>query len=145
MRLRLTTTAFAFIASGVLTACSSGNASAPTTTIGQFPPGALSTPAPTPIPGSIAPLGATQTVADLRYGFGPTIAKGPGIDPAGDAKALIAPTFVSPATAPIPGTVTMGSYATNERFVLRVPTAWNGKLVVAGTPATRSEFANDAI
>jgi len=46
---------------------------------------------------------------------------------------------------PIPGTATFGSYAANERFVLRVPTAWNGKLVIAGTPALRSEFANDAI
>ncbi|GAC1444701.1 MAG: tannase/feruloyl esterase family alpha/beta hydrolase [Vulcanimicrobiaceae bacterium] len=82
---------------------------------------------------------------DMRYSFGPTIAKAPGVDPAGDAKALIAPSYVSPATAPIPGDVTTGSYAANERFVLRVPTAWNGKLVIAGTPATRSEFANDAI
>lgn len=99
-----------------------------------FPPGA-----------SPAPLGTTQKVADLRYGFGPTIPNAPGVDPAGDAKALIAPTYVSPATAPIAGSIVTGSYAVNERFVLRVPTAWNGKLVVAGTPATRSEFANDAI
>lgn len=145
MRLRLATTALVLLTSAFFTACSGGSGSAPTSTVGALPPGSASTPAPTPVPQAIAPLGVTQTVADLRFGFGPTIAKAPGVDPAGDAKALIAPTFVSPASAPIPGTITLGSYATNERFVLRVPTAWNGKLVVAGTPATRSEFANDAI
>lgn len=92
-----------------------------------------------------AALGTTQQVADLRFGFGPTIPKAPGVDPAGDAKALIASTYISPATSPIPGSITMGSYGANERFVLRVPTAWNGNLVIAGTPATRSEYANDAI
>ena len=29
------------------------------------------------------------------------------------------------------------------RFLLRLPDDWNGKLVVAGTPAQRSEFTSD--
>lgn len=91
------------------------------------------------------PLSAGSLVADLRFGFSPTPAPSPGFDPAADAKALIAPGTPSPATAPIPGTLATGSYAANERYVIKVPTSWNGKLVEAGTPAFRSEFANDAI
>jgi hypothetical protein len=84
-------------------------------------------------------------VADLRFGHAPLPAAAPGYDPAADAKALILPGTPSPATSPIPGTQLTGSYATNERFVIRVPDAWNGRLVVVGTPSFRSEFANDAI
>jgi hypothetical protein len=84
-------------------------------------------------------------VPDLRFGQAPLPAGSPGYDPAGDASALILPGTPSPATSPIPGTQLTGSYATDERFVIRVPDAWNGKLVVVGTPAFRSEFANDAI
>ncbi len=69
----------------------------------------------------------------------------PGYDPAADAKALIVAGTPSPATAPVPGTLATGSYATNQRYVIKVPQNWNGKLIVAGTPAFRSEFANDAI
>lgn len=32
-----------------------------------------------------------------------------------------------------------------QELVLKLPKTWNGQLVVAGTPGTRSEFANDAI
>jgi hypothetical protein len=148
MRFGLATTALVLFASALFIGCSGGSGGAPTTTVGALPPGSAGSPAPTPTavpPAPIASLGATQTVADRRFGFGPTLAKAPGVDPAGNAKALIAPTFVSPARAPVAGTVTMGSYATDEGFVVRVPTAWNGKPVVAGTPATRIEFANDAI
>lgn len=91
------------------------------------------------------PLPAGATVADLRFGFSPTPAAFPGYDPAGDAKALIVAGTPSPAAAAVPGTLATGSYAENQRYVIKVPAAWNGKLVVAGTPATRSEFANDAI
>ncbi len=38
-----------------------------------------------------------------------------------------------------------GSLGPGQRFVLRLPDAWNGKLVAAGTPALRSEFASDLI
>ncbi|MBV9439634.1 MAG: hypothetical protein JOZ24_06560, partial [Candidatus Eremiobacteraeota bacterium] len=86
-------------------------------------------------------------VADLRYGQVPVPAtnSASGYDPAGDAAALILPGTPSPATAPIPGTQFLGSLGTDERYVIRVPDAWNGKLVVIGTPSQRSEFADDAI
>jgi hypothetical protein len=84
-------------------------------------------------------------VADLRWHFAPLPTAGNGYDPLGDASALILPTSPSPATNPIPGVQVTGSYAADERYVIRVPDAWNGKLVVIGTPAFRSEFANDGI
>jgi hypothetical protein len=82
---------------------------------------------------------------DLRWGRLPLPAPTPGYDPAADVQASIVPGTPSPAPYPIPGVQLIGSYAPNERFVLRVPTDWNGRLVVAGTPAFRSEFAGDAI
>ena len=84
-------------------------------------------------------------VPDLRWKFAPIPVSGNGYDPLGDANALILPTSPTGTTAPIPGVQTLGSYATDERYVIRVPDAWNGKLVVIGTPAFRSEFANDGI
>lgn len=95
--------------------------------------------------GAAAVRGNGTHVPDLRFGHAPLPPSSPGYDPAGDARALILPGTPSPATSPIPGTQLTGSYAVGERFVLRIPDAWNGKLVVVGTPATRSEFANDAI
>ncbi|MGP6189192.1 MAG: hypothetical protein ACLPSH_03780 [Vulcanimicrobiaceae bacterium] len=92
-----------------------------------------------------APLLSPGTkIPDLRYGKFTLPAAFPGYDPAGDAAALVL-NYVSPATAPVPGTLATGSYAVNERYVIKVPAAWNGKLIVAGTPATRSEFANEGI
>lgn len=47
----------------------------------------------------------------------------------------------------ITGTLTVKD-ETGERvqeIVLKVPSAWNGRLVVAGTPGTRNEFANEAV
>ena len=84
-------------------------------------------------------------VPDLRFGSAPTPPPQPGFDPAGDARALIAPTWRTPAAQPIPGDQFLGSYAQDERYVIRIPQKWNGSLVVCGTPGTRSEFANDAI
>jgi hypothetical protein len=98
----------------------------------------------TKLAGETVMRGGTH-VPDLRFGQAPLPAGSPGYDPAGDAKALILPGTASPATSPIPGTQLTGSYASDERFVIRVPDAWNGNLVVVGTPAFRSEFANDAI
>ena len=94
------------------------------------------------------PLAAGTAAADLRYpNTIPTATPPlfPGYAPAGDAAALFVAGTSSPATAAVPGTLATGSYATNERYVIKVPTAWNGKLMVAGTPAFRSEFANDFI
>jgi hypothetical protein len=88
---------------------------------------------------------STQTVGDLRFGSAPVPAVAPGFDPSGDAKALFLPGTLSPATAPVPGTIITGSLGPNERFVVRVPTPWNGKLMVAGTPAFRSEYASDFV
>ncbi|AKT37932.1 hypothetical protein [Chondromyces crocatus] len=52
----------------------------------------------------------------------------------------------------VPGTEVTGTLVTVEngvtrkqRVVLKLPTAWNGHLVVAGTPGTRNEFSNDVI
>jgi len=108
-------------------------------------PAFAQTPAPTPNPLEPHTENLRNPVADLRFGFVTVPAAKPGFDPAGDAKALLAPGTVSPATAPIPGDQWTGVLPGGGRYVLRVPANWNGTLVVAGTPATRSEFANDAI
>ncbi len=84
-------------------------------------------------------------VPDLRFGHAPLPAAAPGYDPTGDALALMAPGTPSPATAAIPGLQDFDSLAPGHRFVVRIPQAWNGDLVVCGTPAMRSECANDAI
>jgi alpha-beta hydrolase superfamily lysophospholipase len=84
-------------------------------------------------------------VADLRFGFAPLPAATPGYYPAGDAQALMLPSLASPATRAVPGVQYTGSYSPGERFVIRVPNAWNGSLVVAGTPASRNEFSNDLV
>lgn len=60
-----------------------------------------------------------------------------------DAQA-ISPVIEPPAD-PIPGWRATGSLWDTERFVIRIPHRWNGRLAVAGTPAVRSEFANDRI
>lgn len=82
-------------------------------------------------------------VPDLRFGAAPLPPAFPGYDPAGDARALVPAGFVSPASAAIPGLRLRGSLGPSQRFVVNVPSAWNGRLVVCGTPATRSEHAND--
>jgi hypothetical protein len=62
---------------------------------------------------------------------------------AADARA-ISPALTPPAEA-IPGWRVSGSLFAAERFIARIPKRWNGRLVVAGTPALRSEYANDFI
>jgi hypothetical protein len=84
-------------------------------------------------------------VTDLRFGAAPLPPAAPGFDPLQDAAEIYPAQVPSPATAPIPGTQATGSYAAGERYVVRVPDAWNGRLVVAGTPGVRTEFSNDAI
>jgi alpha-beta hydrolase superfamily lysophospholipase len=87
----------------------------------------------------------TQKVPDLRFGFVPLPGAEPGYDPAADAKAIMFPGLASPAVEPVPGVQYTGSYAAGQRFVIRVPRAWNGSLIVAGTPGTRNEFCNDLV
>jgi hypothetical protein len=83
---------------------------------------------------------------DLRFGVAPLPAPQPGYAPAADAWGLVdAASWRDPGDAPIPGVVVTGSLAPGQRYVLRIPDGWNGKLVVAGTPAFRSEYANDCI
>jgi hypothetical protein len=86
-----------------------------------------------------------QQIPDLRFGRAPLPEPSPGVDPAGDALALVARGVQSPALTPVPGRLAFGSLGPGQRYVVRLPDAWNGKLVAAGTPATRSEFASDLI
>jgi hypothetical protein len=89
-------------------------------------------------------LPAGQPVSDLRCGQFAWPTSFPGYDPKTDATCL-ALNYVTPATSPVPGTLATGSYANNERYIIKVPDAWNGSLMVAGTPAMRSEYANEEI
>lgn len=82
---------------------------------------------------------------DLRRGAVALPEPGPGYDPAGDASALLAAGSLSPAREPILGHDLRGSFGPGSRYIVRIPLAWNGKLAVCGTPAMRSEYANDGI
>jgi hypothetical protein len=84
-------------------------------------------------------------VPDLRFGAAPLPAPSPGYDPEGDSRALILAGTPSCAPHPVPGREIRGSAYDGQRFFVRIPDAWNGRLGVCGTPATRSEHANDAI
>lgn len=82
---------------------------------------------------------------DLRFGEAPLPPNAPGFEPALDASALVGPGYRSPASLPVPGTLIHTSLGPGQRTLLRIPAAWNGRLLAAGTPATRSEFANDLV
>jgi hypothetical protein len=84
-------------------------------------------------------------VPDLRFGAAPLPAPCPGYDPEGDARALIQTGTPSCSPQPIPGREVRGSSREGQRYFVRIPEVWNGRLAVCGTPATRSEHANDAI
>ena len=68
--------------------------------------------------------------------------KGQGLHP--DAL-QVAPAPPAPwqASEPVPGHQLRGTLDGHGRYVLRIPDRWNGRLVVAGTPGTRTEFAGD--
>ncbi len=82
---------------------------------------------------------------DLRLGFAPLPEAAGGNDPAGDIAAVMAPGLASPAHEPIEGVMLLGSLGGAQRYLLKIPAEWNGKLAVCGTPATRSEYVNDGL
>ena len=84
-------------------------------------------------------------VPDLRFDARALPEPAPGYDPAGDARAMVSASYVSPAPVPIPGRRVRGSFGPGHRFVASIPEDWNGRLVVCGTPAMRSEHASDLI
>jgi pimeloyl-ACP methyl ester carboxylesterase len=61
--------------------------------------------------------------------------------------ALVTPPVTTPITKAVPGVQINAKIASDPtgqaRFLLRLPDDWNGRLVVAGTPAQRSEFTSD--
>jgi hypothetical protein len=65
---------------------------------------------------------------------------GQGVHP--DAAAVAPAAWPSP-DRPVPGLQLRGQLQEHGRFVLRIPDSWNGRLVVAGTPGTRTEYAGD--
>ena len=74
--------------------------------------------------------------------FGPEVPIGSPAYAARDA-ADLTPSIVETPPEPIPGRRATGSLGPAQRYVVRIPDRWNGRLVVAGTPAQRSEFACD--
>jgi pimeloyl-ACP methyl ester carboxylesterase len=92
----------------------------------------------------IEPIGEIH-LEDLRFGAAPLPAAAPGYDPALDATALVAPGYRSPAEHSVPGVLIHTSLGPGQRTLVRIPDEWNRRLIVAGTPATRSEFANDLV
>ena len=85
-----------------------------------------------------------QSVPPGAFGLhGPDVPFGSAAYATADARA-ISPALAPPPD-PIPGWRASGSLFPDERYVARIPKKWNGRLVVAGTPAQRSEFANDLI
>ena len=66
-----------------------------------------------------------------------------------DAKAIAPadPSDWTPITHPVPGVLIKGTLKDDDqaRFLLQLPKEWNGKLVVAGASATRSEFNGDLV
>lgn len=90
------------------------------------------------------PYMPAQALPDGAFGvFGPEVRIGSAAYAAADARA-ISPKLSPPADA-IPGWRVSGSLWRAQRLIARIPKRWNGRLVVAGTPAQRSEFANDLI
>jgi hypothetical protein len=67
---------------------------------------------------------------------------GQGVHP--DAVAVAPAGWPSPKRA-VSGRQLRGQLPGQGAFVLRIPDDWNGRLVVAGTPGTRTEYAGDLI
>jgi hypothetical protein len=73
-----------------------------------------------------------ESVSDVR---------GPATRDADEITAAATPRVAEP----IEGVRAAGSLWPGQRFAFRVPKVWNGRLVVAGCPGQRSEFACDRI
>jgi len=91
-----------------------------------------------------SPTGPTTLPNDALTGW-PAFAFTPVTD-----RGVIAPaTNPTTITKAVPGIQVEGYYADDPageaRFLLRFPTDWNGKLVVAGASGTRSEFNGDFV
>lgn len=90
------------------------------------------------------PYDVSQPLPAGAFGiFGPAVTHGTPEYAAADARA-ISPSLQSP-PEPIPGWRVRGSLWPGEHFIARIPKQWNGRLIVTGTPALRSEYVNDLI
>jgi hypothetical protein len=76
--------------------------------------------------------------------YGPDVPFGSPAFAQRDARDITPLSVPRPADA-IPGWRIAGSLAPAQRFQLRIPQRWNGRLVVAGTPGQRTEFACDML
>src|SRR5271154_5651822 len=92
----------------------------------------LATPAFTPALSPIPP--------GVHSAFGDDVPFGSPAFAARDAADVTAASLQPPGE-PIPGERITGSLWPGERFTLRIPEAWNGRLVVAGCPGQRTEYA----
>lgn len=67
----------------------------------------------------------------------------------GDARAIApaSPADWTPISGPVPGVLVRGTIKDDPqaRFLIRLPNAWNGKLVGGGSSGTRSEFNGDLV
>ncbi len=85
-----------------------------------------------------------QTLADLT-----TAPQRAGGTVHADARAIApaSPADWTPIAAAVPGVLVMGTLKDDPqgRFLIRLPNVWNGKLVVAGSSGTRSEFNGDLV
>lgn len=87
-----------------------------------------------------------QTLADLTTA--PQRALSPlAVHPDARAIAPANPAHWTPIAGPVPGVLVRGTIKDDPqaRFLIRLPNGWNGKLVVAGSSGTRSEFNGDLV
>ncbi len=92
----------------------------------SFPPAVVPLP-----PGVTSPFGPLAPFGSLAF--------------AEAERAEITPRAAVAPPEPIPGRFVCDSLWEAERFVLRIPERWNGRLVVAGCPGQRTELASDRI
>jgi len=93
---------------------------------------------------AVDPYAPAQADLAALSPYGPTAPFGSPAFAQRDAHDLT-PVSVPRAPDAIPGWRVGGSLGAAQRFLLRVPQKWNGRLVVAGTPGQRSEYACDLL